>query len=135
MLKFIARHIVKFALLMLAVSAVVFILVSLSPIDPVQANVGQAAYVSMSEAKRAQLASYWGVDTPLWERYANWLAAFVQGDMGTSLRFNAPVSEVVAARFLNSFALMAIAWVVSGVLGFALASRPACLKGVGPIAW
>ena len=50
MLKFIARHIVKFVLLMLAVSAVVFILLSLSPIDPVQATVGQAAYVSMSEA-------------------------------------------------------------------------------------
>ena len=59
MLKFIARHIVKFVLLMLAVSAVVFVLVSLRR-STVQANVGQAAYVSMSEAKRAQLASYWG---------------------------------------------------------------------------
>ena len=115
-----------------AVSAVVFILVSLSPIDPVQANVGQAAYVSMSEAKRAQLASYWGVDTPLWERYANWLAAFVQGDMGTSLRFNAPVSEVVAVRFLNSFVLMAVAWVVSGVLGFALGVVAGVFKGRWP---
>ena len=47
-------------------------LVSVSPIDPVQANVGQTAYINMSEAKRAQLAEYWGVNTPLWERYANW---------------------------------------------------------------
>lgn len=60
MTKYLARHIVRFALLMLAVGLVVFALVSASPIDPVQANVGQAAYVNMSEAKRAQLASYWG---------------------------------------------------------------------------
>lgn len=111
---------VKFVLLMLAVSLVTFVLVSVSPIDPVQANVGQAAYVNMSEAKRAQLADYWGADAPLLERYANWLAAAVQGDLGTSLRYNAPVADVIASRALNSLTLMATAWVVSGVLGFAL---------------
>ena len=132
MFRFVIRNIAKFILLMVAVSLVTFVLVSVSPIDPVQANVGQAAYVNMSEAKRAQLASYWGVDTPLWERYANWLAAFVQGDMGTSLRFNAPVSEVVAVRFLNSFALMAVAWAVSGVLGFALGVIAGVFKGRWP---
>ena len=120
MLRFIARNIVKFVLLMLAVSLVTFVLVSVSPIDPVQANVGQAAYVNMSEAKRAQLAEYWGANTPLWERYASWLAAAAQGDLGTSLRYNAPVADVIAARALNSLALMATAWVASGVLGFAL---------------
>ena len=73
MTKYLARHIVRFALLMLAVGLVVFALVSASPIDPVQANVGQAAYVNMSEAKRAQLASYWGGDVPFWERFANWV--------------------------------------------------------------
>ena len=81
MTKYLARHIVRFALLMLAVGLVVFALVSMSPIDPVQANVGQAAYVNMSEAKRAQLASYWGGDVPVWERIANRAGALMQGDM------------------------------------------------------
>ena len=44
--RFIARNIVKFVLLLLAVSLVAFTLVSVSPIDPVQANVGQAALVN-----------------------------------------------------------------------------------------
>lgn len=115
-----AKQLFRLAALLLAVSLVVFALVSVSPIDPVQANVGQAAYISMSEEKRAQLAEYWGVGVPFWERYLNWLTAFVQGDMGTSLRFNAPVSEVIATRAVNSLALMALAWVFSGVLGFAM---------------
>lgn len=120
MSRYFVRHILRFVLLMLAVGLVVFALVSVSPIDPVQANVGQAAYVNMSEAKRAQLASYWGGDVPFWERFANWAGALLHGDMGTSLRFNAPVSEVIAHRAANSLALMGIAWLVSGVLGFAL---------------
>ena len=112
--RFILRNIVKFALLMIAVSMATFVLVSISPIDPVQANVGQAALINMSEAKRAQLAEYWGVNTPLWERYVNWITAAFQGDLGTSLRYNAPVADVIATRALNSLALMATAWVVSG---------------------
>ena len=114
---------------MLAVGLVVFTLVSMSPIDPVQANVGQAAYVNMSEAKRAQLASYWGGDVPFWERFANWAGALLQGDMGTSLRFNAPVSEVIAHRAANSLALMGIAWLLSGVLGFALGVAAGARRG------
>lgn len=114
---------------MLAVGLVVFALVSMSPIDPVQANVGQAAYVNMSEAKRAQLASYWGGDVPFWERFANWAGALLQGDMGTSLRFNAPVSEVIAHRAANSLALMVIAWLFSGALGFALGVAAGARRG------
>ena len=129
MTKYLARHIVRFALLMLAVGLVVFALVSMSPIDPVQANVGQAAYVNMSEAKRAQLASYWGGDVPFWERFANWAGALLQGDMGTSLRFNAPVSVVIAHRAANSLALMGIAWLFSGALGFALGVAAGARRG------
>lgn len=125
----VARQIAKFLALLLAVSFLAFFLVSVSPIDPVQSNVGQAALMSMSDAKRAQLASYWGTDTPLLERYANWLIAFLQGDMGTSLRYNAPVSEVIATRAVNSLVLMAIAWLMSGVLGLVLGVLAAVYRG------
>ncbi len=114
---------------MAAVSVVVFVLVDASPVDPVQANVGQAAYLNMSEARRAQLAAYWGADVPVWERYLSWAGSLLQGDLGTSLRFNAPVAEVIANRALNSLALMAIAWVVSGLLGFALGTVAAVYRG------
>jgi len=123
------KYALRLALLLLAVSFVVFALVSASPIDPVQANVGQAAYVTMSEEKRAQLAEYWGAGVPFWERYLNWLSAFVQGDMGASLRFNAPVAEVIATRAVNSLALMALAWLISGVLGFVMGVVAAVFRG------
>lgn len=49
-------------------SLATFTLVSLSPIDPVQANVGQQALLGMSEAKRARLAEHWGSGVPLHAR-------------------------------------------------------------------
>lgn len=119
-MRFIVKHSITCLVLLAAVSMVVFVLVSMSPIDPVQANMGQAAYLNMSEAKRAQLAHHWGGTTPLWERYFMWAGDFIQGNMGTSLRYNAPVSEVIATRFINSAVLMSTAWIISGILGFAL---------------
>ena len=115
-----ARELVRFALLMAATSFVTFALVSLSPIDPVQANVGQAAYASMTPERRAEMAAYWGADTPLLERYAAWAAGALTGNLGLSLRFNAPVTEVIAQRAASSLALMATAWVLAGVIGLAL---------------
>ncbi|MBO7702490.1 MAG: ABC transporter permease [Eggerthellaceae bacterium] len=127
--KRVIRQIARLVLLLLAVSIIVFALVSLSPIDPVQANVGQSAYLNMSPEKRAALAEYWGSNVPLWERYFNWISAFLQGDMGTSLRYNAPVAQVIATRAANTLLLMLVAWVVSGVLGFALGVVAAMKRG------
>ena len=120
MLRNTLRQLLRLALLLLAVSAVAFFLVGISPVDPVQANVGQAAYVSMSAAKRAQLAQYWGVDVPIWQRYLNWLWSALHGDLGVSLRYNAPVAQVLAWRSGNTLLLISISWVCSGVLGLVL---------------
>ena len=125
----IGRQVARFILLMLAVSVVTFALVGLSPIDPVQANVGQNGLLSMSAEKRAQLASYWGADLPIWERYLNWAGAFITGDWGSSLRYNAPVMQVIATRAANSLLLLAAAWLISGVLGFALGVAAGARKG------
>lgn len=125
----IARNIVRFALLMLAVSFVCFALVAASPIDPVQANIGQNALLQMSAEHRAQLAAYWQSDSGLIERYASWLGGVLHGDWGTSLRFNAPVSQVIATRAANSLAMMALAWLVSGALGFGLGVAAAACRG------
>ena len=129
MIGFILRNLGKFVLLMLATSIVVFFLISVSPVDPVQMNIGQAAYINMSPEKKALLAEHWGVNTPLWERYINWFGDVLKGDWGTSLRFNAPVIDVISVRFLNTLALMLVAWVISGILGFFLGLIAAVKRG------
>lgn len=126
---FVIRNIGRFALLMLLVSVVTFTLVTVAPIDPLQANVGQAALMQMSDEKRAQLASYWGSGQPMHERYFAWLGAALQGDLGTSLRYNRPVIQVIAERAGNTLALMGVAWVLSGAIGFALGVAAGVRRG------
>ena len=116
----ILREAARLCLLLFAVSVVTFLLVGVSPIDPVQANVGQVGYLSMSAERRAVLEARWGVDEPIWSRYAAWAAGALRGDLGTSLRFNAPVVQVVGECLAASTGLLLAAWSVSGLLGLVL---------------
>ncbi len=107
-------------LLVFFVSAAAFTLVSISPIDPLQANVGQAAMGSMSQEQIEKLKTYWGVGEPPLSRFFFWAGDFFRGDMGVSLLYRQPVSKVIGVKLVNSLWLMAIAWLLSGMIGFVL---------------
>lgn len=120
LLAFAGKQTVKFIILIVAISMMTFLLVAASPIDPVAMNTGQAAYSNMSPEKKAQLEEYWGVDTPITEKYVHWAKGVLHGDWGMSLRYNQPVLEVVGERFANSLMLMITAWIFSGIFGLIL---------------
>ena len=65
-LQFAGKKLVRMALLLLGVSLVTFLLMSASPLDPLQTNVGQMALGSMSPEQVARLETYWEVDTRLY---------------------------------------------------------------------
>ena len=56
--------------LVIAVCILSFILVSASPVDPLQAYVG--AESTMSEEAREEVAEYWGLNDPPVERFLTW---------------------------------------------------------------
>lgn len=116
-------------LLLFAVSIVTFALVSISPIDPLQANVGQAALGSMSAEQIEKLETYWGVNEPPVQRYINWAKDFIKGDMGVSLLYRQSVLEVIGVKLSNSLLLMLIAWLISGLLGFLLGILAGVFRG------
>ncbi|MFR7974253.1 MAG: ABC transporter permease [Lacrimispora saccharolytica] len=117
---FIGKNLIRILLLTICISMVTFALMKASPIDPLQANVGQAALGTMSQEQREKLEEYWGVNTPPIRQYLSWDGDFVRGDMGISLLYRQPVTEVIAVKLSNSLFLMITAWIISGVLGFLL---------------
>ena len=123
------KNLVRMVLLLFAVSIVTFTLVSASPIDPLQANVGQAALGSMSDAQKEKLRSYWGVDEPPVQRYLNWAGDFIKGDMGSSLLYRQPVTKVIAVKLANSLFLMGLAWMISGLIGFVAGVTAGVFRG------
>lgn len=131
-IQWIIKNILRMLLLLAAVSMVTFALVSLSPIDPLQANVGQAALGSMSAEQKAKLEAYWGVNEPPVQRYLNWARGALSGDMGTSLLYRQPVLKVIAVKLSNSLLLLTIAWIISGILGFILGVIAGAFRGKWP---
>ncbi|MEE0901141.1 MAG: ABC transporter permease [Methanobrevibacter sp.] len=102
---------------MVVVAIFSFVLLDLSPINPVNTYLRGAA---VSEAQRAILESYFGMNVPLPTKIFHWLLDLVQGNLGTSLIYRAPVIDVILDKFAASIVLMTISWLLSGILGFAL---------------
>ena len=125
LLRILVKNSIKIITLLLAVSIVSFTLVSISPIDPVQQYL-LGLGTAVSPEKRAELEQYWGVDKPPVERYMTWLNELLHGNMGESSIYRRPVAQIIAERFVNSFALMLCAWILAGLIGFALG----CVMGM-----
>ena len=131
-IQFAAKKLLRMALLLLGVSLTAFLLMSASPLDPLQTNVGQAALGTMSQEQIARLEDYWGVNDPPLERYLGWLSSALRGDLGTSLLYRVPVVRVLGERMGSSLWLMAAAWVLSGLLGLTLGVLAGAFRGRWP---
>jgi len=108
MLRFLTRRF-AFALVTLwLLSVIVFVGAQVLPGNPGRAILGPFADQEAVEQLNAEL----GYDAPLLQRYWDWLSGFLQGDMGTSYVFDAPVSSFIGDALLNSFKLAAFALVI-----------------------
>ena len=70
----------KYLLLMLVVTAFIFFLLRLAPLDPV----GLLMSPTSTPADILNIKHRLGLDLPLWEQYCNWLAGLLQGRAGNS---------------------------------------------------
>ena len=118
-MKLFFSHFLRLIILLVLVAAGTFILLSFSPVDPIRAYIGNDL-LHVPPEQYARIAARWGLDQPLWERFGHWFWRLLQGDMGYSMLFNMPVANVIRERFATSFALLAGAWLLSGVLGVTL---------------
>lgn len=116
-MKFILKKLFKLLTLLVAISIFSFILVSNSPVDPVRAYIGAETTTVGPEQIKA-IEEYWGLHQSKTQQFLNWGKSIVKGNLGKSLIFRKPVSEVILERFKASLILMGVAWVFSGILGF-----------------
>lgn len=119
----------RLLLLLVVTSVTAFALMKASPIDPIQANMGQSALGAMSAEQVAKMEAYWGVGENPVKQYLAWASDFIRGDMGVSLLYRQPVAEVITVRLQNSLVLMLTAWLLSGILGLALGAAAGMNRG------
>lgn len=117
-LKYIIKSVIKAVSLIIALSILTFTLAQLSPIDPVRAYVGAESLASPEQME--YISQKWGLNDPPLERYGKWVSSMLKGDMGDSIVYSRPVIDVIYENVKNSFWLMFVSWILSGILGFAL---------------
>src|SRR5690606_41148859 len=105
-----------------------FSLVHLTPGDPVEALfAGENISAEQKEAYRRQI----GLDRPLLQQYLSFVAGAVQGDLGTSIRRNVPVSSLISdalpATLELTFAALVIAILLAVPVAFVSALQPGSL--------
>lgn len=125
---FVFAKIIRMVTLLLTVCFISFLLVKNSPIDPIQAYIG-ADMLKVGPEQREAIAAYWGLDQPIFVQFSHWLSALIAGDLGTSMIYRQPVSQIIADRFFHSFVLMLTAWLLSGLIGFSMGVVSAMKKG------
>jgi len=107
------------------VVSLVFFLIHLVPGDPVQQMLGERARAADVERMRQEL----GLDQPLLTQYGRYLSRLVRGDLGHSLRFNAPVTEIILARYPATMELTLAALVVALLLSIPAGVQAAVRRG------
>lgn len=118
---------IRMVTLMVGLSILTYWLIHISPIDPV--NAYAVSDTSMSQEQLEKLKEYWGVDKSPVEQYFVWIGALLRGDFGMSKLYRTPVFDIIKSRAMASFALMATAWVMSGVIGYILGAVAAIRRG------
>lgn len=98
-------------LVMFGVVSLVFLLIHLIPGDPVEVMLGESA----SGADREALRDALGLNLPLSVQYLDYLAGLMQLDLGTSIHFRRPVTELLLER-LPATGLLAAATLLVTVL-------------------
>lgn len=116
-LNYALRRIGQVLPVLILVTVVTFLFVKLIPGDPVVAVLGERASEEAVQALRKQ----WGLDQPLLTQYATYIRRLLDGDLGESLRYRAPVSELLPRRISVTGFLVIYSTLLSIALAIPLA--------------
>lgn len=117
MLKFTLKRLASLVLVLIGVSFLVFMLLLLTPGDPVRMMLGESATPEAQEALRKEM----GLDDPLLVQYGRYMKNIVvHQDLGTSYSTQRPVLDEIMNVFPNTVQLAVAAMVIAIILGIFL---------------
>lgn len=98
------------------VTLIAFLILHLTPGDPVKIMLGPYA----TEENVAALRAKYKLDQPLYIQYVSWISNVIKGDLGTSIRYDQPVSELIASRAGPTLILTGTGLLIAVVFGLLL---------------
>ena len=122
---YIRKRLILMVFVLFGVTVIIFGMVRVLPGDPAFVILGDRA----TEQKAAELREQMGLNRPLPEQYWLFVSGLVQGQMGTSLIFRQPVSDLVLSRVPISVALAGYAMLLAAIITLTFGVLAAVNKG------
>lgn len=117
MTTYILRRIAQAVPVLFGITLFSFLMVHLIPGDPVQALAGDKP---VSPERAEQLRIQYGLNEPLWKQYRDYMGNLLQGDLGSGLHSNRPVSDSIREALWPTLQLTLAGLAVALVFGITL---------------
>ncbi|WP_406856264.1 ABC transporter permease [Alsobacter sp. KACC 23698] len=122
-----ASRVLDLAVVLLCVSAIVFVMIRLIPGDAVAIMLG--ANTEVTPERIAALRARIGLDQPILTQYLAWIGAALRGDLGASLWTGRPVLQEIAAHVWPTIQLTVLALAIGAGLAVPTGVLMARLRG------
>ena len=113
---YLARRLVFIALVLVAVSMLVFAITSLLPANVAYLILGPFAPPEQVRALELKL----GLNDPIWQQYVRWASADSRGDLGESMLMNRPIAPLLWEAIGRSLTLTVAFFMLIAVIGVGL---------------
>ncbi len=114
--RLVARRLLVLPVVLVAVAAMTYLLVAVSPFDPMSAY--EAGSAGLSAQAKDEIRAAWGMDAPTYLQFLHWLGNVLQGDLGHSrLLGGQPVLPQLGARLAPTAILVGTALALTLVGG------------------
>lgn len=111
MAAYLIKRLSQGVLVLFLVSLLTFFVIYFMPGDPARTMVGQAR---VTEEQLEAIRDKWGLNDPWYERYGNWIANLLTGDLGTSMmRPGQTIGDMIASAASMTLRLNVMAFTIA----------------------
>lgn len=114
--RYILRRILQMIPVLIIAVVAIFLLMRLLPGDAALATLGDKIEPAVYEALKEKM----GLNESLWTQFTIYISNLVQGDMGSSVIYKEPVTELLASRMLVTVMLTIVATIMTILIGLPL---------------
>lgn len=118
MSRYLIRRLLQAIPLLVAISAIVFVMLQMTPGGPLAVAEGGGRSARVTEEDLQRLRNKYGLDDPIPVQYANWGRDLLRGDWGTSFNTGLPVLTMIGERLPTTLLVMGLSFLATVLLAF-----------------
>jgi len=126
---YIIRRLVQAVIVFILVSIIIFLAIRFLPGDPIELFMAQQNFQTQSPEMKAELQHKFGLDKPQPVQYFDWITGVFRGDLGSSIYYHEPVSNLIGETLPVSLNLAIPSFLLATFFGVLLGMLAGIRRG------